>query len=182
MALAGLVVAELSFGIFERVAELSGHESTLMGRMELWRACLAVHTNPLFGVGFESFWLGDRLHMVKEGRSWMPTEAHNGYLETYLDLGLVGLFMLFGLIIAAFRKIRLDLLSGGTDWGRFELGFLVAMIFYNLTEATFKGLSLPWFIFFLVAMKYPIAEYEPILPSPERRRLEEAGKLVYTQE
>ena len=52
VALTGLVVAQLAFGIFERVGELSGHESTLMGRMELWRDCLAVHTNPLFGVRF----------------------------------------------------------------------------------------------------------------------------------
>jgi exopolysaccharide production protein ExoQ len=182
LALAGLALAELAFGIFEQVAELSGHESTLMGRMELWHDCLAVHTNPLFGVGFESFWLGDRLHLVKQGRPWMPTEAHNGYLETYLNLGLVGLFMLFGLIIATFRKIRLDLLLENTDWGRFELGFLVAMIFYNVTEATFRGLSLTWFIFFIVAMKNPIAEYGSILQPSGGRRLEEDSERVYTPE
>jgi exopolysaccharide production protein ExoQ len=182
MALGGLVVAELAFGIFERVADLSGHESTLMGRMELWRDCLAVHTNPLFGVGFESFWLGDRLHMVKEGRPWLPTEAHNGYLETYLNLGWVGLFMLFGLIVATFRKIRLDLLLGNTDWGRFELAFLVAMIFYNLTEATFRGLSLTWFVFFIIAMKYPTAEHELEFQPSKIDGLEEERKLIYMRE
>jgi exopolysaccharide production protein ExoQ len=180
IALGGLVVAELAFGIFERVAELSGHESTLLGRMELWRACLAVHTNPVFGAGFESFWSGDRLHLLKEGRPWNPNEAHNGYLETYLNLGLVGLFMLFGLIVATFRKIRLDLLRN-PDWGRFELGFLAAIVFYNLTEATFKGLSLTWFVFFIIAMKYPLAEYEPA-QSPEADRSEEAEELTYASE
>ena len=94
-----------------------------MGRMELWRQCLAVDTSPIFGVGFEAFWAGDRLHLLKEGRPWQPTESHNGYLETYLNLGFVGLFMLFGLIIATFRKIRLDLFRT-PDWGRFQLGFL----------------------------------------------------------
>jgi exopolysaccharide production protein ExoQ len=180
IALGGLVVAELAFGIFERVAELSGHESTLLGRMELWRDCLAVHTNPVFGAGFESFWSGDRLHLLKEGRPWNPNEAHNGYLETYLNLGLVGLFMLFGLIVATFRKIRLDLLRN-PDWGRFELGFLAAIVFYNLTEATFKGLSLTWFVFFIIAMKYPLAEYEPA-QSPEADRSEEAEELTYASE
>ena len=92
-----------------------------MGRMELWRDCLDVDTNPIFGVGFESFWLGDRLHMIKEGRPWQPNEAHNGYLEIYLNLGWVGIFMLFGLIIAAFRKIRLELFRN-PDWGRFRIG------------------------------------------------------------
>jgi exopolysaccharide production protein ExoQ len=182
VGLIGLGIAELTFGLFERVAEFTGHESTLMGRMELWRDCLAVNTNPVLGVGFESFWLGDRLHLVKEGRPWTPNEAHNGYLETYLNLGLVGLFMLFGLIIATFRKIRLDLLLGNTDWGRFELGFLVAIVFYNLTEATFRGLSLPWFIFFIISMQYPTAEREAGLESLEINRLKEEKKLIYAPE
>ena len=181
VALAGLTVGELGFGIFERVGEFTGHLSTLEGRMELWRDCLAIHTNPIFGVGFESFWLGDRLHVVKGGRPWLPTEAHNGYLETYLNLGWVGLFMLFGLIVATFRKIRVELFEN-PDWARFELGFLVAIVFYNLTEATFKGLSLPWFIFFVIAMKYPMVEYQPVLQSTQTDALEDEEKLIYLRQ
>jgi len=180
-ALAGLVVAELTFGIFEYVAELTGKQSTIMGRMDLWRGCLAVDTNPLFGVGFESFWLGNRPSLVVQGRPWTPTEAHNGYLETYLNLGLVGLFMLFGLIVVTFRKIRSDLLQN-PDWGRYELGFLATIVFYNLTESTFKGLSLPWFIFFLVTMKYPSIEHEPAAEFPETHGLQAEKKLAYLRD
>ncbi len=154
LALVVLIVAELAFGVFDRVADFTGHQATIMGRAELWRQCLALHTNPIFGVGFESFWLGDRLQLLHEGRPWQPNEAHNGYLEIYLNMGLVGLFMLFGLIIATFRKIRFELFRN-TDWGRFRLGFLAAIVFYNLTEATFRGLSLTWFVFFIIAMEYP---------------------------
>jgi O-antigen ligase len=178
LALGALVVAEFAFGIFERMGDLTGHQSTIMGRAELWRQCLALHTNPIFGVGFESFWLGDRLQLLHEGRPWQPNEAHNGYLETYLNLGLVGLFMLFGLIVATFRKIRFELVQN-TDWGRFRLGFLAAIVFYNLTEATFRGLSLTWFIFFIIAMEYPIAEYEPLAESSEASGLEEESELTY---
>ena len=146
--------------------------------MELWRDCLAVDTNPIFGVGFESFWLGDRLHLVKQGRPWTPNEAHNGYLETYLNLGLVGVFMLFGLIVATFRKIRFDLLRNPV-WGRYELGFLATIVFYNLTEATFKGLSLTWFVFFIVTMKYPSVEHEPAAEASETHALQPEAKLMY---
>jgi len=151
-----------------------------MGRMELWRDCLAVDTNPILGVGFEGFWLGDRLHLVKQGRPWQPNEAHNGYLETYLNLGIVGLLMLFGLITATFRKIRLELFRN-PDWGRFQLGFLIALIFYNLTEATFKGLSLTWFIFFIVAIKYPRLGYEQVSERPVGVGTEK-DRLIYTHE
>ena len=88
--------------------------------------------------------------------------------------------MLFGLIIATFRKIRLDLFRI-PDWGRFELGFLAAILFYNLTEATFKGLSLTWFIFFIVAMKYPRREYEPI-SEPSVSMAAEEDRLVYAHQ
>jgi exopolysaccharide production protein ExoQ len=154
VAMVMLAVAELAFGIFGRVMDLTGHGTTLAGRGELWGELLALHTNPIFGVGFESFWLGDRLRMISEAHWWHPTEAHNGYLELYLDLGLVGLFMLVGLIIATFRKIRLELLRN-FQFGRFRLGFLSAIVVYNWTEAAFRGLNPVWFIFYLVAMDYP---------------------------
>jgi hypothetical protein len=86
--------------------------------------------------------------------------------------------MLFGLIVATFRKIRFELVQN-TDWGRFRLGFLAAIVFYNLTEATFRGLSLTWFIFFIIAMEYPIAEYEPLAESSEASGLEEESELTY---
>ena len=86
--------------------------------------------------------------------------------------------MLFGLIVATFRKIRLELFRN-FDWGRFQLGFLAAIVFLNLTEATFRGLSLTWFIFFVIAMKYPTVEYKLASELYERDRLEEEEGFVY---
>jgi exopolysaccharide production protein ExoQ len=157
------IIAELAFGIFGQVAALSGHETTVAGRAELWRELLAMHTNPIFGVGFESFWLGDRLKQLWAEHWWHPTEAHNGYLETYLNLGLVGLFMLAALIIATCSKACRQVLSD-FEWARFRLGFLFAVVAFNWTEASFKGLSPIWFIFYIIAMDYP----RPLLAADEQ--------------
>lgn len=157
------IIAELAFGIFGQVAALSGHETTVAGRAELWRELLAMHTNPIFGVGFESFWLGDRLKQLWAEHWWHPTEAHNGYLETYLNLGLVGLFMLAALIIATCTKACRQVLSD-FEWARFRLGFLFAVVAFNWTEASFKGLSPIWFIFYIIAMDYP----RPLLAADEQ--------------
>jgi O-antigen ligase len=154
LGVVAVVTADLAFGIFERLALLTGHGETLMGRGVLWRQLLAYDINPVFGVGFESFWLGDRVELFHEGRAWTPNEAHNGYLETYLNLGLVGLFMLIGVILSTFRKIQNDLWQN-LDWGRFRLGFLTAVVLYNWTEVSFRGLSLVWFAFYIIAMEYP---------------------------
>jgi O-antigen ligase len=148
-----LVVAQLSTGIVGHLIDLTGHNSTLAGRSELWRELLALDTNPILGVGFESFWLGDRLKAVWRLHWWQPNEAHNGYLETYLNLGLVGLFLLIGLIIATYRKACVELLRS-FQWGRFRLGFLVVVVVANWTEVSFRGLSPIWFVFYIIAMDY----------------------------
>jgi O-antigen ligase len=164
-----LTVTELVFGIYGHVVGVSGHDATIAGRAELWGDLLALRTNPIFGVGFESFWLGGRLKTISESRWWHPTEAHNGYLEIYLDLGLIGLFMLAGLIIATFRKIRLALLRN-FQFGRFRLGFLVATVFYNWTESSFRGLSFVWCIFYIIAMEYPRPDQSFVFETSEEER------------
>ena len=181
LAVIGLVVAESAFGIFERVVELTGHGATLVGRGELWRELLALRTNPVFGVGFESFWLGDRPAPLWEQHWWHLDEAHNGYLEIYLDLGLVGLFMLIGLIIATFRKVRLELLRN-PEWGRFRLAFLVAVVLYNWTEAAFKGLSLVWFAFYIIALDYPRLESESAVETSEAAEREDELEFAHFED
>ena len=81
---------------------------------------------------------------------WKPTQAHNGYLELYLNLGLVGLVVLFGLLVSTYNNVRRELLVD-FDYGRFRFAFLVLVIVYNVTEATFKSVDLVWFVFLLIA-------------------------------
>ena len=48
--------------------------------------------NALVGAGFESFWLGPRLSKVMTAfPNLHVNEAHNGYIEVYLNLGVIGL-------------------------------------------------------------------------------------------
>ena len=148
-----------------------------MGRGELWRALLAMHTNPIFGVGFESFWLGDRLVLIKGDLPWQPNEAHNGYLEVYLNLGIIGLLMLAGLIIATFRKACTELLVN-FEWGRFRLALLAAIVFYNWTEACFRGLSLIWFAFYIIALDYESFGYQSVAQPVDDRLREEKMEFV----
>jgi O-antigen ligase len=162
LAVVTLVVGELTLGIFGHLVDLTGHSTTLAGRGELWGELLALRTNPIFGVGFESFWLGERLKTVWGAHWWHPDEAHNGYLEIYLNLGLIGLFLLLGSIIATYRKACLDLLRN-FQFGRFRLGFLAAIVVLNWTESAFKGLSASWVVFYIIAMDYP----KPLFASVE---------------
>ena len=179
--LAGIVIlagAELTFGISGDLSEALGRGSGLSGRTELWTRLLELHTNPILGTGFESFWLGERPQRLEGLFYFIPNEAHNGYLEIYLTLGLIGLSILIALFIATFWKIRLELFRN-FEWGRFRLGFLAAIVVYNWTEAAFKTVSPVWFVFYLSAMDYPKRELVGIEESAPTTDRDWASELAY---
>ena len=113
-----------------------------------------MHTNPLLGTGYESFWMGPRLQ-----RFWQNAdlgrinEAHNGFLEVYLNLGIIGLFLLSGFLMASYRTIcrRLEPFS---SFASFTLALWTIMLFYSVTEAGFRS-GLMWVTFLLGAIAVP---------------------------
>ena len=125
-----------------------GRNSTLTGRTTIWKAVLSLHTNPLIGTGFESFWLGNRLQAVWNMSVKGIQEAHNGFIELYLNLGWVGLLLLGWLIVSGYRNAIAALRRDASD-GRLRMAFLTASLIFSLTEAGFKMLSPIWFAFLL---------------------------------
>jgi hypothetical protein len=75
-------------------------------------------------------------------------------LETYLNLGVVGLVVVSGLVFATFVKSQRNLLSE-FDRGRLQLSFLVMFLVYNWTEAALKSPHFVFFAFYIVALDYP---------------------------
>jgi O-antigen ligase len=174
-----LVIAQLTFDVYAKVVNISGHEATLQGRRVLWESLLRYQQSPLFGVGFESFWLGDRRRHFQEAYPF--TQAHNGYLEMYMNLGIVGLLTLIAFILATFYKCRHELLRD-FDWGRLRMGLLIAIVAHNWAEAGFVGLAFPFFVFFLIAIDYPAFAIASSPASLEATTAEEETELVYSQE
>jgi O-antigen ligase len=179
-ALVLLAAAELGFGLSQHVSEALGRNSTLSGRTELWAQLLKFQTNPIFGTGFESFWLGERLQRMAEIYWWHPNEAHNGYLEIYLTLGLVGLFILGGLFVATFWKVRIELLQN-FQWGRYRLGFFVAVVLCNCTEAAVKAFHPVWFVFYIIAINYPRTRFRTAEAALGRAPSEENKEFAYAE-
>jgi O-antigen ligase len=125
---------------------------------------LSIHTNPLFGTGFESFWIGSRLEQVWNLTAKGIQEAHNGYLEVYLNLGFAGLALLAGVIISGYRN-TLAVFQRDPYAGRIRLAFFTAGLIYSLTEAGFRMMSVIW-IGFLLAVVHVTKEPQP---EPEKQ-------------
>jgi O-antigen ligase len=139
----------------DSVLHTLGRNSTLTGRKLIWHAVLSLHTNPFFGTGFESFWLGNRLesvwHMSVDGIQ----EAHNGYIEVYLNLGWCGVVLLGAVIVSGYRRALAELRSDRQD-ARLRLAFLTATLVFSMTEAGFRMLSPIWLAFLLAASECPL--------------------------
>ena len=154
VALAGYVVLETTFDVSSMVAQLLGRDPTLTGRTGIWNVLLAMQTNPFIGVGYQSFWLGDRLAAVWTSLSTgFLNEAHNGYLEVYLNLGLVGLALLCLFMIASYRTVCRQI-NASSRLASFSLALWVVTVFYNGTEAAL-GASLLWYMLLLCALPDP---------------------------
>jgi len=153
-----VVVAALSFfmlnwgfGIYEATLKFIGRNPTLTDRTIIWAEALKTEINPLLGAGFESFWDGPRMDYMVSVFHFKPNQAHNGYLETYLNTGWIGLILLVVLLLVAFSRIRKSLFRN-FSFGRFRMGLFFGIVMYNFTEATFMALHLVWFVFYLAAM------------------------------
>ncbi len=121
-----------------------GRNATLTGRTDIWKAVLFLDPNPFFGTGYESFWLGNRLQRVWEIIGYRGVaEAHNGYLETYINMGWVGLSMLLVLLASGYRH-AVAALRNNPYSGRLSIAFFTASVIYNLSEAGFKMMSPLW--------------------------------------
>lgn len=152
LALIGMLNA--GFDLKDRVIEALGRDVTLTDRTLVWEDVLATKNNPLIGTGFESFWLGERVDALWAKYWWRPNQSHNGYIETYVNLGALGLFFLFGAVMASFAK-ALNSFSTDQFFGPLRYAYLVGILLFNYTDATFKAVHILFFLFFLIAIDYP---------------------------
>ena len=162
------LILALGFGMAGQLSEAVGRSANMSDRTHIWEVLLSVPINPVLGTGYQSFWLGPRVQWVWARLSGDNVlEAHNGYLQTYLELGLIGLSLLCTFLIATYRKVckRLEPL---TPLGTLGLGLWTLLLFYNVTEATF-GPGLLFVTFLLAAIPIPQRAENRL---PTARRLE----------
>jgi exopolysaccharide production protein ExoQ len=155
LALGGVIFLLYSIpGMLESLVGMLGRNMTLTGRTDLWADLMKEPVNPILGTGYKSFWLGPGAVHMWEKYYFHPNQAHNGYLETYLNGGLVGLSLLIGTIISTGKKLRKELLLGNS-YGILCFTFLAVFVFYNWTEAMISGTNLVWIILIVAALTYP---------------------------
>jgi O-antigen ligase len=148
----GLELA-LDDSLYVVVAESQGKDPTLTGRTELWEDLLIMgQRHPLFGTGYGGFWTHENCAELKQRHFWGPHQAHNGYIEIWLQLGPVGL-LLFALVVGQALRGLAPLFRQDFELGRFRLVVLLITLLHNYSEAGFpRPTHLVWFVFLLVVI------------------------------
>lgn len=139
-----LWIVDSMINIKETLILALGRDMTLSSRTELWTIVKDYQDNPLVGAGFNTFWSGERYAALAESTSGV-VQAHNGYIEIYLNGGIVGFVLLVALIVTNYWRIRKGLASGISGSAiRFVL--LVLVVVYNNSEASFAKVGLLWLL------------------------------------
>jgi O-antigen ligase len=167
-AAVALPLAEM-LNLKELALNFLGRDPTLTNRTAIWQTLETFVVNPFVGSGFMSFWSGDRLEEL-----WRQVgtinQAHNGYLEQYLNLGYIGVAFIVVIILSGLLRVRRHL-NDDPAAGMLRLSFIVSAVLYNYTEASFYGMNNMWMLLLLGCLEVP-RQRQPravdISPSPQR--------------
>jgi exopolysaccharide production protein ExoQ len=148
------LLLNFGLGMNGSMAQAVGKDATLTDRTKIWAYLLGMHTNPVLGTGYQSFWLGARLEdfWQNSGLGHL-NEAHNGYLEVYLELGGLGICFLAGVLIATYRNVC-QRLSSNFDLAVLGLATWMTLVFYNMSEAAFEN-GLLWMMLIMTSAAMP---------------------------
>ena len=136
----GFFVVEYS----DQILKAFGRTSSLTGRIPLWQiVAKEIAARPIRGYGFASFWSSWEGERVSEASAWdvAVPHAHNGFLEVWLGIGIIGLaILIIGLLRNLISAMRAAKANREIDqaWPLLLLAFTVL---YNLTETSLLGVN-----------------------------------------
>jgi len=157
----------------DRIAYMLTGDSSFTGRTTIWDfAVTEIARSPFVGWGYQSFWLvGADAPSIVDAPGWvklMPN-AHNGYYDTMLELGYVGLAFLLIFLITTLHAIgRVAERDSRRAWLLLSIA-LFAMI-YNFFETFWlRAFETPWVIFVIAAVEAARYAQPALLNLPAHR-------------
>lgn len=98
-----------------------GKSPTLTGRTWLWEQGMEIGMEkPLLGHGYAAFWLpgnpdAERMWLEFDIANKSGFHFHNVFIQSFVDLGLVGLLLIAGMIAGNLFHALLRIMRGGAD-------------------------------------------------------------------
>jgi O-antigen ligase len=154
---------------------LLGKSPDISGRTKIWKLVLGlIDQRPLQGWGWTSYWipfLKPYNGLVKmHGVTYL--QAHNAFLDVWLQLGVLGLGLFIGLIGYTFVPLWRLAVRHTSPLYLWPILVFVGLIVQNLTESRFL-IEIGWVLLVLFAVKVrdPQDSLEPRVDDLKRARL-----------
>ncbi len=124
----------------EAILTALGKDTTLTGRGDMWPYIFEmIGQHPILGYGYGAFWYGPDTpsFYIWQATGWTPPNSHNGFLDVWLQIGLVGLLIyIFGFLAVTLPKALYWLRATKTSEGFWPLTYMTYMLLANIGEST----------------------------------------------
>jgi O-antigen ligase len=140
---AGILVTAVWTVKVAPLLEAVGRDATFTERTKIWQTVLEQDIDTLLGCGYYSFWLAKGELVWAHFVNFQPHSAHNGYLETYLDGGIIGCVLLGAfLIYTSWRNA--GLFSSTSSYSRVLFAITMMALMMNFSETYLFRLNAIW--------------------------------------
>jgi O-antigen ligase len=150
----------------QRVIAVLGRSADLTGRTQIWAlASFYIPERPVLGYGYSGFWNGASPESltIEHAMGGKIMYSHNGYLETLLNLGVVGFLLTLAFLGRGVKRAYNWSEHAQSRVGLWPLAFLLFFMLYNLGECSIFIQGLEWSICVAVVVSTDPALYAPHL-------------------
>lgn len=170
VAASSYVTLDSIFDVKDTLIRLLGRQPDLTDRKPLWDMLMDMVVNPWIGAGYENFWSAARMEAIWSRMGYASSglvQAHNGYIDLYLNLGIIGVVLMS---LAALRGLLNATYQLKTEYAHalLAIAFLFVALAYNYTEAAFKPLH-NVFVMMLFAL-FVLRKHTPLAMDPDKHR------------
>jgi exopolysaccharide production protein ExoQ len=144
------VLATLLVSNLDTVLQLLGRDIKLSGRTLLWAIIgYKIWQRPWLGYGYGGFWRGWEGESADVWRvvNWDVSHAHNGFLNLWLDIGLLGL----SVFVVSYSILYLRAVSWvritKSSWNLIPIIYLTFLLFFNFTESPLMKENIFWVLY-----------------------------------
>jgi exopolysaccharide production protein ExoQ len=174
--LAGILIVDLSWTF---LLETLARDATLTGRTNIWELTIAAaEKRPWLGYGYGAFW--DPYSNPECLRIWIQIDwafshAHNGWIETWLELGFLGVGVLAFYIGQAIYRCLIFVRENRLAHARLMFLLAAVIMLGNLTETGLINYFGPEFVIFL-CVAITVARYAALRRARDPQRSAMTGR------
>jgi O-antigen ligase len=159
-ALIAIAIVGGSFFMFfihnaDALLGIVGKDATLTGRTDMWPYVLEkIEQRPWLGYGYSGFWQGldGESAYVWYAIRWNAPNSHNGYLDLWLNLGLLGLSVFVIGFVSNFIRTLIRVRLSRTPEAVWSPLFMVFTLIANQTETSLMVQNDIFWVLFVAAV------------------------------